>query len=263
MGKEHTPSIDRAFSIKYDHQPIDRSEVIMQQLEVEAQAKVAVIIEGPPIYLWPPSLPEFDSLQWRSKAFRNGWKFANTFAERLPERKSFQYILVDDLNYLPKNAENADIRNQIMRLRTSSSEIEQSALFKPQSDNVKILLESQLAADEGTTQCSKLDGAFNAKKILDQVGSGGHPLLYPGNAHKLMLAVINPDTAVVRSEQLNMMMELYKVLRKNPEFQKYSKKFASEAITETFRHVWLNENGNVKGMTKPIFQGSHFSFVGR
>jgi hypothetical protein len=240
---------------------LDGRSAVMRQLEVESQTKMAVIVEGPPVYLWPPSGPAFDSMQWRSKSFRSGWNFVNVFAGRIPERKLFQYVLIDDLNYLPKNAENSDIRKQIARLRDSSPEIQQSALFRPTGEQVKVILESKLGSDKYTLHCSRLDAAFNLDKIIDQVGVGGSPLLFAGNANRLMLVVVNPETVEVSSEQSNMLMELYRLLRKHPEFQKYSKKWSSEAITDTFRHVWVDSHGNVKGLTKPEFHGSHFSFI--
>jgi len=238
---------------------LDRRDVVMQKLEKEALSKVAVIIEGPPIYLWPPRIAAFDTLQWRSEAFLKGWDFTNSFAKRIPEKKSYQYVLVDDLNYMPKHAENSDLHKQIEKLRNSSPEIQQSALFQPPVRQTKIISESSLASDIGTTQCSRIDAAFNARKILDQLGSNA--LLYAGNATNLMLAVVNPDTVEIRSEQLNMMMELYRILRDSKEFQPFSKKWTVEAITETFRHVWLGENGSITDFSKPQFHGSHFSFV--
>ncbi len=140
--------------------------------------------------------------------------------------------------------------------------MKKSALFQENSERTRVFLQSSLADQLDTRHSSKLDAEFNARKILDQVATGrGNPLLYAGNADKLMLLIVCPDSPEVRAEQLNMISELYRILRADNDFQKISRKASSAAITETYRHVWLDDDGKVTGLTRPIFQGGHFSFI--
>lgn len=243
---------------------IDRKTEILRRLELEAMQKFSVTIEGPPLYLWPPKSKQFKSLQWESEDFQGGWEFVQALTGRLPEHKTHQYILLDDLNYLPEDTGNSGIERYVERLRRSSNVIAESAIFLPESKRIKKFSESELSFKTNTTICSELDAAFNVQKIIDQLGSyGGYPLVYPGNIETTMNVVVNPDTAEIRAEQLNMFGQLYKQLRSHEAYERYSKDLTRKAITETYRHVWVGEKGNIKGITRPVFVNNNFSFVNR
>lgn len=256
-GFPAVPFVDQV-SLPRPDEALSSTEKALKILVNEARTKSAVVIEGPPIYVWP-AIPE---LQWRNQAFIAGMNFENRLDERLQKNKTRRYALIDDLNYRPKRADDSDFRRQLVAMEGSSDAIRQSPVFSG-SERVVRFLESDLADQVGSTQCSVLDAVFNKAKITDNLyGYGKGGLVYPEWAHKLMLIVISPKTAPLRAEQLNMVQALYEMLVADPYYRSKRdfRTLVRNIIAQTYRHVWINGQGEVEEMTQIEFSNNRFNY---
>lgn len=262
LERLHRPEVTIATHLKsqmvrpvLEASPIERTEAVLSYVETQARHKAYVIAEGPPIYLWP-ALP---SHEWDSQAFTNGWRIVNELTNRIPKEKLRHYVLVDDLNYRPKDVNSDDFSDKTIELWQSSGVMRKSAIFSENDGSVVRFSETELAEEVGSTSCSVLDAAFNMRKVVDHMrDSGASAFVYPENLHTLMLLVVGPDSPEIKAEQLNMIQALYERLKKHPNFQRTSKDMIRKAISAMYHHVWLDRNGTPRDITHPIFVNNKF-----
>jgi hypothetical protein len=224
----------------------ERRESALRYIERESRTRYSVILEGPPIYLWPA----MQSQTWDTPAFRSGWSLVNDATKRLPQQKLQEYILIDDFNYRPKLATEVDEQKRMNALWQSSDDVNRSSITIDPPWSVRRISEKALAEASGERTCSRLDAEFNRIKIIDQLkGFGENGWLYPENLNKLLLVVVNPDSTEIRSEQLNMIQALYEKLRQHDAFQRVSKRATREILCEMYRHIWVNKDGHIGNVT--------------
>lgn len=77
----------------------------------EAREAERVILEGPPIYLWPR--PENPTERLDNRAVATGWILTDAIAEMLGDTQHF--MLVDDYNNRPANT-TVDVRAQLAHI---------------------------------------------------------------------------------------------------------------------------------------------------
>lgn len=235
-----------------------KNERVIEDIVAEARTKTIVVPEGPPIYLWPALVEQ----RWDNPAFVKGWGIVNAVSGKLPKQKLRHYVLIDDLNYRPEGVTEQTLTMRMGGVWQTADDVAKSPIFNDDKGEAVRISEAELSVSVGSTVCSVLDARFNKQKITDQMRDFGKiGLLHYGNLERLMLLVVSPDTAVFKAEQLNMAQALYELLRQDPAFAKASKEQTRNAITNTYRHIWLDrKTGEVSDKTKIVFANNKFMF---
>jgi hypothetical protein len=231
---------------------LGHEEKVLRYIEQEAESRTVVIPEGSPIYLYP--FEDRESQQWTSPAFVNGWKIVNDLSRRLPAEKTKHFILVDDYNNRPEGATKNDLREQLLKMGQSSEILAQSPIFSNngnfQHAPTYRFLESKFTESNSSNQCSELDAAFQSQKIILQLESGK---LSIGEIDRALLVVVHPEDF---KQQQQMMLR--SLIKESPFQQIPEPKQRRDIISNMYRHVWLDNTGQVTGVTHPVWRKKNF-----
>ncbi len=232
------------FSIK-EH---EREKKVLEYIEQEATTRKVIIPEGPPIYLWPFK----ESHRWDGAAFANGWKMVNKLSNRIPLEKTQHFVLVDDINNKPEGITENNQQKQLHKMRQTSEILARSPIFldgEVKHAPIYKFLESSFTKSNSSNYCSKLDANFQKQKILYQLENGN---LSVGEMDKALLVVFHPEDF---KQQQQMML---RSLIKEEPFNQIPRIKLRDALSDMYRHVWFNNDGQITQMTKPVWHKKNF-----
>ena len=226
----------------------ETKEKTMRYIEREATTRRVFIPEGPPIYLWPFR----ETQQWDSASFINGWNLVNDLSSRVPMQKTQHFVLFDDYNNKPEGASETDLQDQLEKMRTTSDVLAQSPIFL--SDDLEHapiykFLESSFAKQDSLNHCSALDANFQTQKIIPQLEAGN---LSIEKMDQALLVMFHHEDF---KHQQQMML---KALVQEDLFKQMPRTELRALISNMYRHVWLNSDGQITEVTRPVWHRHKF-----
>lgn len=227
----------------------ERENKVLSYIEQEVSARRVIIPEGPPIYLWPFK----ESHEWNSGVFLNGWKMVNDLSNRIPLEKTQHFVLVDDYNNRPEGVTESDRQEQLKKMGQTSDVLMRSPIFL--NGNVKHapiyrFLESSFVIEStSSNRCSSLDAGFQKQKIIHQLDNNK---LSIEDMDKALLVVFHPEDF---QQQQQMML---RSLMKEEPFNQIPKPELRNKLSNMYRHVWLNNDGQITQVTRPVWHKKNF-----
>lgn len=225
---------------------------VLAIVEEETAKKSVMVLEGPPIYLWPQ--PSYPSQQWYHPAFTQGWSLTTAIGNFVAADKIQHFVLVDDYNYRPEGE--VDLERRALELGHQAPALVMSPVFDGEANILPVqrYLESAFVQENGNNQCSSLDAQFQREKILHQLMEGRVDL---SSLNQLLLVVVHPQE--FQSQQSIMLSSLLGLMKDAP-FQQIPRKKRPGIVSEMYRHIWLDDTGNITNVTQPHWDGNKFIF---
>ncbi len=253
--RHHTEIEVRATSLYVGQETVyERSEISEQEvlsfIEQGSAGKVAVILEGPPLYLWPH--PDLPTQTWHHPSVRNGWRIVDTLEGVIPHDVLHHMVLIDDFNNIEGEVTEEIIAERLAALRETVNEIGSSSVFSDRPFQVRRHRESDFVRDDRESTCSYLDAGFQRQKLLLQHKAAEEQGV---SLSETLSIVIHPHT--FQRQQSAMLGHLLGEM-KRPPFDSIPKKDRRRYIEDTYRHVWLDDGGRVDSVTRPIWEGNKF-----
>lgn len=224
-------------------------------LEKEACSAAVVIPEGTPIYLWPDD--QYPAQRWDSLEFEAGWRVVNDIVVRVPS-KSHHFYLIDELNNRPPFVGESEVDGILNQIAHTSPALLNSPLFQKDDDQERVrrYRESDFVRNESLNRCSNLDASFQLQKLL--YFTERIPEVKLENFKKLLLIIVHPNEF---QHQQGLMLSALLGEMKNPPFNTLPKQQRRDILSSIYRHVWINENGDIESVTIPVWNGSKFVFT--
>ena len=223
-------------------------------LEGEASNAGMVIPEGPPIYLWPDA--KYPSQRWDNKGFELGWSMVNDLTARISSNVH-HFFLVDEFNNRPVDFDEGWENHILNQIAYVSPAFSRTSLLQQDNHprNVARFRESDFLKAGEPNGCSNLDAAFQFQKLL--FFAERYPDFTLEHLQRLKLYMIHP---VGFQQQQGLMLCALLGEMKRPPFDRLSKKQRRDVISSIYRHVWIDEDGEIESVTFPVWDGNKFVF---
>lgn len=200
-----------------------------------------IIVEGPPIYAFP--MPQYRSQHWQSPEFAHGWKQLSGMARIMEKSTSVSHwVMIDDVNNRPVNSAPVSINQTLQAIQQQTGEI-------PLFDRVDVAyLESEFINDPKKAKCATLDASFQMHKMSR--------LSYTPEETKLVIC----HPLAFQNQQRMMLEHLLAEMKTSQVYSTISKNSRRELLRNLFLHLWVDENGIIDQVTKPVWQKNSFGF---
>lgn len=221
---------------------------VMRWIDREIGNGKLLVPEGPPIHIHKED-------EWREDAFINGWMLVSDLAERNQGRVR-HFFLVDELVGRLKGAAKAEGRaiDEHSRLVGGlSAEITIPALEL--STNKHTPFQTYLKRDFtklSSGRCFEVDADFQLEKTIALIEEGR---IDSPSSRDVLHLIIHPTK--YREEQEKMLKRMVERMSKSV----MKMRAAHKLISDTYRHIWLGQLGDITAVTLPQWDGGKFTFI--
>lgn len=195
----------------------------------------SVILEGPPIYMFPSRDIPGQSLN--TEAFRRGWEIAEgILQDSVLGARTTHHLLVDEFNNAQKDVSDKDVEMFVGEIFSGQQEVLRR--------RDRVARESDFAG-EGNS-CGRMDAKFQLGKF--ETAGDQYPLLI----------IIHPTD--FQGQQRAMLEFLLKEMKDSQRFSGLTKERRRQVISDSYLHVWIGEQGIIESITEPVWNGQRFDF---
>jgi len=256
FGVDARTAFDATLGIMEGRRAYESMESMNRALSVvesTARHRDDIILEGPPIYLWPrPDNPTEDI---RSNPATNGWLFLNELSMRLADREPEHFVLIDEFNNRPEEENEVSAEEEFRRMVDASPILNDLPILQTEG-TAQVLKETSFTGeDDSKNKCQFLDAGFQMQKLISVVESNMDAEEMLARLRSTLLIVVHPDT--FQSQQSAMLGALMGKM-KDSIFSMIPKSVRRDIISSAYMHVWLDEGGRVTGVTQPEWDGNKF-----
>lgn len=225
-------------------------------LQEQMQGRSAMTVEGPPVYLFQ-SDDLYPGTRLSDASVVQGWQLTHDLMRSLQTNgiTPQHHLLIDDHNYQPEGYNPRETDPMYLYLSQYAAQLGIPVLTRWHRAN----LESMHCQNEGD-QCSTMDASFQNEKfykthekerVLHEPGTALHVVVHPGNPEK-------PSVFGFATQQIQMMDQLQKLLRRKMTGKKDTKTPKAQALIADYRHLWIDQSGDLCAVTQPSWVGSKF-----
>lgn len=210
-----------------------------------------VILEGPPIYLFPDPEPGYEMEDIGSASSIEGWNTLDHLAETISHVSQEHFVMIDDFNGRPEGTLYVDPEVSL-DLLTQGARLSDLSILQP-SGIQRTFLESTFTDqdDESRNKCSFLDAKFQMAKINSLLKDYMTPQQAATALREALFVVVHPT--VFAGQQEMMLEAILGEMKDHPQLKVLSKQERMDLIGRLYIHVWVDNHGDVAGVTQPMW----------